>query len=429
MKPGTIIASNFRRSLPTIRQKLLRDVLEFLTRQSLNCQRTIRACIRFCRLIAILFGLLLVASTHVMAQPTSETTQPFDTIHLSYDPAIAVQSFPAIDYQLASNPHALNYSIPSYIADSNARDDTNRTLTFRRPPFDKNNRETKQSANTQLKGTSGQDGLGQIDSADRAKSSDTATSFFETSSQDNSSQSISMQSEIVSFGQDQWTNREQVKSTSNFLLSIGVFSLAPALILMSTCFVRIVIVLSILRQALGAQQMPPTQVIMALSMFMTFLIMAPVWNEVKSEAIDPYTATDSQMDWDVAWERGTKPLKKFMSRQIDNANNGDDVWLFFEYLPEEEKQNVPTRYEEVPLKVLLPAFLISELKIAFIIGVQIYLPFLILDIVISSVTVSMGMMMLPPTMISLPFKLLLFVLVDGWSLIVGMLLESFAPYT
>jgi flagellar biosynthetic protein FliP len=240
---------------------------------------------------------------------------------------------------------------------------------------------------------------------------------------------VPLNTEILSFQQNNFTGREQVKSTTQFLLSMGIFSLAPALILMSTSFVRIVIVLGILRQALGAQQMPPTQVIMALAMFMTFLIMAPVWNEIKHEAIDPYTMADSQMDWETAWERGTRPLKKFMSRQIDNANNGDDIWLFFEHLPPDEQAVVPQSYDDVPLKVLLPAFLISELKVAFMIGVQIYLPFLILDIVISSVTVSMGMMMLPPTMVSLPFKLLLFVLVDGWTLIVGMLLDSFAPYT
>ena len=223
------------------------------------------------------------------------------------------------------------------------------------------------------------------------------------------------------------TSQAKVSSTIQLLLSIGVLSLAPALILMSTSFVRIVIVLGILRQALGTQQLPPTQVIMALSLFMTFLIMAPVFNEVKKEALDPYTSSEQSIDWDTAWERGTKPIKRFMSRQIDTADNSDDIWLFFQYLPEEERKQVPQTYEQVPLKVLLPAFLISELKIAFIIGVQIYLPFLILDIVISSVTVSMGMMMLPPTIISLPFKLLLFVMVDGWTLIVGMLLESFAP--
>ena len=123
------------------------------------------------------------------------------------------------------------------------------------------------------------------------------------------------------------------------------------------------------------------------------------------------------------------PIKKFMSRQIDIAGNDEDVWMFFEYLPESERAKEPKNYEDVPLRVLLPAFMLSELKTAFLIGFQIYLPFLILDIVIASVTISMGMLMLPPVMISLPFKLMLFVLVDGWNLVVGMLLESFAPYT
>jgi flagellar biosynthesis protein FliP len=117
-----------------------------------------------------------------------------------------------------------------------------------------------------------------------------------------------------------------------------------------------------------------------------------------------------------------------MSRQIEIAGNSDDVWLFYQYLPEPERQT-PATYDDVPLQVLLPAFVLSELKIAFLIGFQVYLPFLVLDIVVSSITVSMGMVMLPPTMISLPLKLMLFVLVDGWNLVVGMLMQSFAPYT
>ena len=230
------------------------------------------------------------------------------------------------------------------------------------------------------------------------------------------------------------TNPEQLNKTISFFISVGALSLAPALLLMSTSFIRIVVVLGILKQALGTQNLPPTQVIMALSLFMTFLLMAPVWNEVKKEAIDPYVNSSSEqsdeaIDWDTAWERGSAPVRKFMSRQIDIANNSDDVWMFYSYLPEEERQTKLESYDDVPLKVLLPAFVVSELKVAFLIGVQIYLPFLILDIVISSVTVSMGMMMLPPTMVSLPFKLLLFVMVDGWSLIVEMLMNSFAPFS
>ena len=252
-------------------------------------------------------------------------------------------------------------------------------------------------------------------------------------SKDNSANDVSPNIEtgnkLFSLQTDELTSRKNVSSTIQFLFSIGILSLAPALILMSTSFVRIVIVLGILRQALGAQQLPPTQVIMALSMFMTFLIMAPVFNEVKKEAIDPYTSEESTLEWSTAWERGTKPIRDFMSRQIDRANNSDDIWLFYEHLPESERKSAPETYNEIPLKVMLPAFLISELKIAFIIGIMLYLPFLIIDVVVSSVTVSMGMMMLPPTMISLPFKLLLFVMVDGWTLVVGMLLESFAMQT
>src|SRR5690606_8969535 len=127
-----------------------------------------------------------------------------------------------------------------------------------------------------------------------------------------------------------------------------------------------------------------------------------------------------------AWNAGVRPVRQFMSRQIEIAGNSDDIWLFYEYLPAETP--TPQTYDDVPLTVLLPAFMLSELKTAFLIGFQIYLPFLILDLVISSVTISMGMMMLPPVMVSLPFKLILFVLVDGWRLVVGMLLESFAPY-
>ena len=233
--------------------------------------------------------------------------------------------------------------------------------------------------------------------------------------------------ESFGFEGESLTDRKQIHSTLRFALTVGALSLAPALVLMSTSFVRIMVVLVMLRQALGAQQMPPTQVITTLALFMSLLIMTPVWSEIKTEALDPYS--QETISWQAALDKGVLPIKKFMSRQIDMANNSDDIWLFYNYLPEKERNETPTTYEEVPLKVLLPAFLISELKIAFIIGVQVYLPFLIIDVVVSSVTVSMGMMMLPPTMLSLPLKILLFVMVDGWTLIVGMLLESFAPYS
>lgn len=231
---------------------------------------------------------------------------------------------------------------------------------------------------------------------------------------------------FVSGGPDVWTSPQGLRSSLQIMLLLTVLSIAPALLLMTTCFVRIIVVMGLLRQALGTQQLPPSQVITSIALFMTLLVMTPVWTQVYNNAIKPYSDPQSKMSLEEAWNAGVKPIRDFMSKQIDIAGNSDDVWLFYEYLPPETA--TPQTYDDVPLTVLLPAFMLSELKTAFLIGFQIYLPFLILDIVISSVTISMGMMMLPPVMISLPFKLILFVLVDGWRLIVGMLLESFAPY-
>ncbi len=232
---------------------------------------------------------------------------------------------------------------------------------------------------------------------------------------------------VVPIPQD-WTSPERVQSTLQVVLLMSVVSMAPAILLMTTSFVRIVVVLSLLRQALGAQQLPPNQVITSLAMFMTLLLMTPVWTDVYHDAVQPYTDPEVAMSWEEAWQAGIQPIRRFMSRQIEIAGHSDDVWLFYQYLPESQRGE-PSTYDDVPLQVLLPAFVLSELKIAFLIGFQIYLPFLILDIVVSSVTVSMGMMMLPPTMVSLPLKLLLFVLVDGWNLVVGMLMQSFVPYS
>lgn len=225
-----------------------------------------------------------------------------------------------------------------------------------------------------------------------------------------------------------WTSPDRVQSTLQIVLLMSVVSLAPAILLMTTSFVRIVVVLSLLRQALGTQQLPPQQVVTSLAMFMTLLLMTPVWTDVYHNAVQPYTDPEVEMSWDEAWQAGVQPIRRFMSRQIEIAGHSDDVWLFYQYLPESQRGE-PSTYDDVPLQVLLPAFVLSELKIAFLIGFQIYLPFLIVDIVVSSITVSMGMMMLPPTMVSLPLKLMLFVLVDGWNLVVGMLMQSFVPYT
>jgi flagellar biosynthetic protein FliP len=232
-------------------------------------------------------------------------------------------------------------------------------------------------------------------------------------------------SNFITAGPEQWTSPKGLHSTLQIMLLLTVLSMAPAILLMTTSFVRIIVVMGLLKQALGANQLPPSQVITAIALFMTILLMTPVWTEVYTEAIVPYT--QEEIGLEQAWNRGAQPVRAFMSRQIDIAGNADDVWLFYEYLPESQKTKTPETYDDVPLQVLIPAYMLSELKTAFLIGFQVYLPFLILDIVVSTITISIGMMMLPPAMISLPFKLLLFVLVDGWTLVVGMLLESFGP--
>jgi len=226
----------------------------------------------------------------------------------------------------------------------------------------------------------------------------------------------------LSGGPRSWTSPEGLSSTIQVMLLLTVLSLAPAVLLMTTCFVRIVVVLGLLRQALGTQQLPPSQVITSMALFLTLLIMAPVWKQVYDEAIFPYT--NQRIGLEEACHAGVAPIRRFMSAQIERTNNAEDVWLFLEYLPAGAAKDYQY-YDDIPLEALLPAFMLSELKTAFLIGFQIYLPFLILDMVIASVLISMGMLMLPPVLISLPFKLLLFVLVDGWHLVVGMLMESF----
>ena len=211
------------------------------------------------------------------------------------------------------------------------------------------------------------------------------------------------------------------------MLLLTVLSLAPAVLLMTTSFVRIIVVLGLLRQALGVQQLPPGQVLTSIAMFMTLLIMTPVWTDVYDDSIAPYTDPTIEMSLEEAWTAGVRPIRHFMSRQIAIAGNDEDVMLFYNHINQDG--TLPAGFNDIPLQVLLPAFMVSELKVAFLIGFQIYLPFLILDIVIATVTISMGMLMLPPVMISLPFKLMLFVLVDGWQLVIGMLLQSFASYT
>ncbi|MBN1852908.1 MAG: flagellar type III secretion system pore protein FliP [Pirellulales bacterium] len=235
-------------------------------------------------------------------------------------------------------------------------------------------------------------------------------------------------------GPEQWTSAEGLSSAIQVMLLLTVLSLAPAILLMTTCFIRVIVVLGLLRQALGTQQLPPSQVITSISLFITVLLMTPVWKQVYDLGIQPYT--NKEISLDEAFQRGSDPIRRFMADQIIRTENDEDIYLFLEYLPQpaDSESNESPKYvyydaqegeTEVPLQALLPAFMLSELKTAFLIGFQVYLPFVILDIVVASVTISMGMLMLPPVLISLPFKLLLFVLVDGWHLVVGMLLESF----
>jgi flagellar biosynthetic protein FliP len=215
------------------------------------------------------------------------------------------------------------------------------------------------------------------------------------------------------------TTRENFSGAMQIIILLTVLSLAPAILLMMTSFTRLIIVLSLLRQALGTQSLPPNQVMVGLAMFMTFLVMGPTFSRVNSEALQPYMNGEiSQKD---ALSRGQTPLRDFMIAQITAAHNDGDVDVFNDFANRPRAQH----WEEVGTMTLIPAYMLSELKTAFLLGFKVYLPFLIIDMVISSVLISMGMMMLPPALISLPFKLLLFVLVDGWRLITASLMGSF----
>jgi len=210
----------------------------------------------------------------------------------------------------------------------------------------------------------------------------------------------------------------------SILLLLTVLTVAPAILILCTSFTRIVVVLTLLRQAIGTQNLPPSQVIIGLSVFMTLLVMAPTFERINKEAITPLN--ENQIDQIEAWTRAKKPIRDFMFAQIDHAGNWEDIYMILNYRGIDTSQRDKLTEGDVDMLTLVPAFILSELKVAFLMGFRLYLPFLIIDMVISSVLISMGMMMLPPVLISLPFKLLLFVLVDGWRLVVGNLLNSFA---
>ena len=199
------------------------------------------------------------------------------------------------------------------------------------------------------------------------------------------------------------------------LLLLTVLTLAPAILVMMTAFTRIVIVLSVARNAIGMPQVPPNQVIIGLALFLTFFVMAPVWNAIDQEALQPYLA--GELDQKAALQRAAKPLREFMLRQTRE----EDLALFVELAGMEQPQTP----DDVPTYVLIPGFVISELRTAFQMAFVLYLPFLVIDMVVSTTMLSMGMLMLPPTLISLPFKILLFVMVDGWNLLTRSLVLSF----
>ena len=199
------------------------------------------------------------------------------------------------------------------------------------------------------------------------------------------------------------------------LIWLTILTLAPSILIMTTSFIRLVVVLSLTRQAIGAGNLPPNQVITSLALILTFFIMAPTFNEINEKALQPYM--NNQITQQVALDRGIEPIRKFMFKKTHEK----ELALFVRMAKIEKPKNK----DDVPTYVLLPSFILSELKTAFTIGFVVYLPFLVIDIVVSSVLVSMGMMFLPPTMIALPFKLIMFVMVDGWYLVVKSLVESF----
>ena len=208
---------------------------------------------------------------------------------------------------------------------------------------------------------------------------------------------------------------EGTATTVKLLLLLTVLSVAPAILLLMTCFTRIVVVLSFVRNALATQQMPPNQVLIALAMFMTFFVMAPTFAAVNETAVQPFLA--GEINQQQALEAAVVPFKEFMAKHTREK----DLLLFLEYMQAER----PATVQDIPLTALVPAFAISELKTAFQIGFMIFVPFLVIDMIVSSVLMGMGMMMLPPVMISLPFKILLFIMVDGWYLVVKSLLASY----
>ena len=214
--------------------------------------------------------------------------------------------------------------------------------------------------------------------------------------------------------------RVPVESLLPSALALGVMSLAPAVLLMTTCFVRISVVLSLVRQGLGAPQIPSNQIVAALAIFLSALVMWPVWNQAWRDGVEPYQrGTLSAAE---AFDRGGLPVRRWMATQIEAAGNRDTMLMFLERHPAGARR--AATYDDVPLEVLLPAFLVSELETAFSLGFRMLLPFLVIDVLVATLAVSSGLVMLPPSLVSLPLKLLVFVAADGWTLVIRGLLDG-----
>jgi flagellar biosynthetic protein FliP len=222
----------------------------------------------------------------------------------------------------------------------------------------------------------------------------------------------------VDFNISQAKSPQQVALSLQILLLLTILSLAPAIILMLTSFTKIIIVFDFMKRALSLQNMPPNQVMVSLALFVTFFIMAPTFDEMNKKAITPYL--DGKLSNTGFFKEASVPLRKFMVRQI--GKEGIKEIALFVRLSKSER---PKKIDDVPMQVLIPAFMLTEIKKAFIIGIYLFIPFLIIDMVVASVLMSMGMMMLPPVMISLPFKIILFVLVDGWTLLTYEIVRSY----
>lgn len=220
----------------------------------------------------------------------------------------------------------------------------------------------------------------------------------------------------ITLGVESATEPQETVTTIQIILLLTVLTLAPSILILMTSFTRIVIVLSFLRSALGTNQMPPNQVLIGLALFLTFFIMSPTFSKINNDALQPYLA--NEITQEVALENAINPIKSFMLGQIRGEK---DIALFLELSGEK----APEKLEDLPLTVIIPSFILSELKIAFQLGFIVYIPFLIIDMVVASTLMSMGMMMLPPSMISLPFKLLIFILVDGWNLLITSIVTGF----